>query len=485
MERRTLPVSRLLVDLLNPRYEENDTTEEAVFDLVTSDKVYEIARDVVELGSLNPLENIGVYADEESDGRRFIVVEGNRRICALRLLEDPDAVPKDVPKRASLVQRFRQLGDKGNHPTRVDCVVFDTREDADRWLDRLHGEPPDGTARRKWDAAQKARASSGTSRNTAALQFLDWAKRTKRMTAADSQRRITTVQRSIGNPAVRAAMGLVGVQNGGLRRIVPLTVFEPRADRLIAELDDTLTSRSGSEEREAFVAKLLEDLGEPEPKIDPKKLDDDTPDAEPASGDTDDGGGDNDGSGSTTSGDSSDGGSDDGGGTQTDGPEDTSTDDGGNASSSSGNGGGGRASRPRDKSRLPVFDDLDDALAKLGNDKLLSLHASITGISAETHTPLVAIGLWAFIEVLTRAAGRSERAEIGSFYNAFTQNSGLDKDERKSQRQSLNRVMENGDATKHHKVAMTVDRKQLQNDFEVLRPVLVALAQKAEELKTT
>ena len=296
MERRTLPVSRLLVDLFNPRYEPNDTSEEAYADLINADKIIEAARDIVELGALNPLENIGVYADEESGGKRFIVLEGNRRVCALQLLEDPDGVPKHLPKRATLVQRLKQLGDKGKHPTRVECVVFDSREEADVWLDRLHGEPPDGTARRKWDAAQKARASSGTSRNTAALQFLDWAKRTGRMTAADSQRRITTVQRSIGNPDVRAALGLVGVQNGGLRRVVPMSVFEPRADRLIAELDSTLTSRSGKEERDVFVADLLKELGDPEPRVDPKRLDHDIPDDAPDHDDASDGGNSSEGS---------------------------------------------------------------------------------------------------------------------------------------------------------------------------------------------
>lgn len=476
MERRTLPVSRLLVDLLNPRYEANDTSEEAYSDLINTDKIIEIARDIVERGSLNPLENIGVYSDEESGGKRFVVLEGNRRICALQLLEDPDSVPKEVPKRASLVQRLKQLGNKGNHPTRVECVVFESREEADSWLDRLHGEPPDGTARRKWDAAQKARASSGTSRNTAALQFLDWAQRTGRMTAEDSQRRITTVQRSIGNPEVRAALGLVGVQNGGLRRVVPLAVFEPRADQLIAELDSTLTSRSGKKQRDAFVAKLLKELGEPKPQTDPKRLDDDTPDDMP---DTDDASG---GGSESPGGDQSNGGSS--GGAQPEGSDDPLDSEDADDSDATGGGGRGTASRPKDKSRLPVFDDLDDALSELGNDKLLSLHASITGISAETHTPLVAIGLWAFIEVLTRAAGRGERVEIGNFHNTFTQADGLARDERKSQRQSLSRVMENGDATKHHAVAMTVDRRQLRNDFEVLRPALVSFAQKAKELKT-
>ena len=132
-----------------------------------------------------------------------------------------------------------------------------------------------------------------------------------------------------------------------------------------------------------------------------------------------------------------------------------------------------------------MFDDLDDTLSDLGNDKLMSLHASITGISAETHTPLVAIGLWAFIEVLTRAAGRGEKAEVNSFYNGFVKDKGLDKNEQKSQRQSLARVMEDGDANKHHAIAMSINRRQLQNDFEVLRPVLVSLAQKAKELKTS
>ena len=479
MERRTLPVSRLLVDLLNPRYEPNDTSEEAYSDLINSDKIIEIARDIVDRGSLNPLENVGVCADEESGGKRFVVLEGNRRICALQLLEDPDSVPRDVPRRASLVRRLKQLGDKGNHPTRVECIVFDSREEADDWLERLHGEPPEGTARRKWDATQKARASSETSRNTAALQFLDWAIRTGRITAEASQRRITTVQRSLGSPDVKKAMGLVGVQNGGLRRIVPLSNFEPRADLFIAELDNTLTSRSGKTEREVFIAKLLKELGDPKPQIDPRKLDDNTPDDDPNPGD---GGGNN----STDETDQSDNVDDGGSGSHKAKPGGPSTDDPQDGESNTvGGDGRGRASRPKDKSRLPVFDDIDDALNELGNDKLLSLHASITSISAENHTPLVAIGLWAFIEVLTRAAGRSEKAEVGSFYSSFAESSSFGRDERKSQRQSLNRVMENGDATKHHAVAMSVDRRQLRNDFEVLRPVLVALAQKAKELKTS
>lgn len=475
MERRMLPVSRLLVDLLNPRYKPNDTSEDAYSDLVNSDKITEIARDIVERGSLNPLENIGVYADEESNGKRFVVLEGNRRICALQLLEDPERVPPNVPKRTSVIRRLKQLGDKGNHPTRVECVVFDGRDEAKDWLERLHGEPPDGTARRKWDAEQKARASSSASRNTAALQFLDWAKSTGRITEEASQRRITTVQRSIGNPDVRKAMGLVGVQNGGIRRVIALSAFEPRADRFIAELDKTLTSRSGKTEREAFVAKLLKELGEPEPQITPKKLNDETPDNAPTP--------DGESSDHVSTGDGGPDQSNDGSPTVK--PGGSSSDDPQHGDSKTTGGGRGRASQPKDKSRLQVFEDLDDALNELENDRLLSLHASITGISAETHTPLVAIGLWAFIEVLTRAAGRGEKAEIVSFYNSFTQNAGFAREELKSQRQSLKRVMENGDATKHHAIAMSVDPRQLKNDFEVLRPVLVTLAQKAKKANTS
>jgi hypothetical protein len=299
------------------------------------------------------------------------------------------------------------------------------------------------------------------------------------LTDEESQRRITTVQRSIGNPHVRAALGLIGVQNGGLRRIVPRTVFEPRADRFIAELDATLTSRSGKKERNTFVAKLLDELGEPAPRIEPKRLDDDTPDDVPGLDSAIEA------EGSTRDGDQSvlDG----GGGTriadrgdQSDGSDRDDGDLG-----STGEGSRDRASRPRDKSRLTVFGDLDDALNDLGNHKLLSLHASITDISAERHTPLVAIGLWAFIEVLTRAAGRDEKSEIVSFYSNFIRGKGVGKSEQKSQRQSLSSVMEKGDATKHHAIAMNVDRKQLQNDFEVLRPVLVLLAKMANELKSS
>ncbi len=96
-----LPPAKLTLDKLNPRLPDmgkNPSEINIIQELVENDKVYELAQSITKNGYL-PGEYI--FACKE-DGKT-IVIEGNRRVAACKLLINPDIAP------SSFRSRFRSL----------------------------------------------------------------------------------------------------------------------------------------------------------------------------------------------------------------------------------------------------------------------------------------------------------------------------------------------------------------------------------------
>lgn len=104
-KRTTGSPTRLLLDPLNPRLPEADHTlsqRELIESLVANDDVEDLAKSIVEKGYY-PLEPLIAI---EQDGKRS-VIEGNRRLAALKLLISPDGAPdKEVKKFRRLSEQF-------------------------------------------------------------------------------------------------------------------------------------------------------------------------------------------------------------------------------------------------------------------------------------------------------------------------------------------------------------------------------------------
>lgn len=87
---RNVPVANLLLDAENPRlpggYHTQRDTIHAVL-RAEGAKTLALAGDVAEHG-ISPTERLAVIASETERGR-FVVLEGNRRVTALRLLAEP------------------------------------------------------------------------------------------------------------------------------------------------------------------------------------------------------------------------------------------------------------------------------------------------------------------------------------------------------------------------------------------------------------
>jgi len=100
-----LTVTNLLLDPQNPRIPDSSETlsqRHLLADLVENDKVYDLAKGILDNGYY-PVEAL-IYIEEK--GKKY-VVEGNRRLAALKLLLSPEMAPSPSWER-----RFRALSNR-------------------------------------------------------------------------------------------------------------------------------------------------------------------------------------------------------------------------------------------------------------------------------------------------------------------------------------------------------------------------------------
>jgi len=96
------------------------------------DKLYNLAAHIVENG-LNTNDRVQVTTSNH-DKTKYNVLEGNRRIVTLKLLNNPDLI--DSGKYSSLKNKFRKLHEKSKaHPiTEIECTLYDDPAEADKWI---------------------------------------------------------------------------------------------------------------------------------------------------------------------------------------------------------------------------------------------------------------------------------------------------------------------------------------------------------------
>jgi hypothetical protein len=112
-----------------------------------------LAKHISEHG-LSPLDSILVLpAGDESPGD-YVVWEGNRRIAALKLLDDPNRCQDlGITRRLAKIKNAART----EIPEEVECVVAPSNEEADRLIELRHQGPQEGVGTVPWDARQKER----------------------------------------------------------------------------------------------------------------------------------------------------------------------------------------------------------------------------------------------------------------------------------------------------------------------------------------
>ncbi len=147
-EPKPIKIGSLYLDPKNSRIppEKRDSQQRQLLHaLLESEDVVGLAKGIATSG-LFPNERLVVMAD----GRRFIVLEGNRRLAAAKLLINPDLAPTEL-----LVKRFRALSQKADTAAllRLKVVVVPNRLAAAAMIASAHI----GASKRRWSSLQQAR----------------------------------------------------------------------------------------------------------------------------------------------------------------------------------------------------------------------------------------------------------------------------------------------------------------------------------------
>lgn len=412
-------LDKVFLDTENPRHKPKDNQPEAIEALCEREQIAALAEDIAKHG-LNPLELFALIT--EDNGKTFIVIEGNRRLCALMLLNDPQRAP------AALRKRFERAAKNWTPIPEIFAVVFDDLEAVRIWRDRIHGGPDEGRGRRPWDSEQKAR-NTPYSKNNYAQAVLDLAEKEKLISEDERKGRLATVQKYLGNPEMREAVGLVGTDANDLRTDLSKTDFSKVFGRFIRDVADkkvdTRTGKTAADIKK-YARKIQKEVPTSGKRTKERSLS--------------------------------------GGLSATRKTKATKT----------------RVRKPTAPKRIAKDKALADALFRLKSYKLKNLYYSLTAIDLNDHTPLMYVAAWSFIETLTNAHG-SKTDFLGYLSNNRLTDLGFKaREERASINQALRRISECGNTTKHHGKAAAFNAVQLANDFEVLTPVLTTLAKEAK-----
>lgn len=296
----TLPLSKLLLDELNPRHRGVTTQDAAMAEILRRApfKMLNLTRSIAASG-LSPIERPVVMKSD--DGKKYIMLEGNRRLAALRLL----AKPKQCPD-AALRPKFESISELAAHrPKTVRCYEVASREEARPLLDRRHGGEMDGEGVVRWSAMQRTRnATSPGHQERMALVTLDWLDG-KSVAGANrhladlldevAEEKFTTFGRLAGDPDFRAYCGFE--IKGDVFTVTDTS--ESVVLRLSQVLEDFRGSRSltvselkKKADRERYINELRgRVVGADESDADPDDEDDEDENDEPSGGADGDGDG--------------------------------------------------------------------------------------------------------------------------------------------------------------------------------------------------
>lgn len=207
----SIPVVDLILDAGNARLGEEQPSQQAIYHSLAQQqgsRLVELASDIVDRG-LDPTTLPAVVATDDRR-RRYKVIEGNRRILALKALDNPSIVASGLSSRdqahlSPLAQRYAE-----DPVEEVPCVLFDSEVDAYHWVELRHTGANDGAGLVEWNTNEqdrfKARHGKGGARKPAG-QILDFLEQVDGPPEGKTKV-LTTVQRIINTREVRDALGI-------------------------------------------------------------------------------------------------------------------------------------------------------------------------------------------------------------------------------------------------------------------------------------
>ncbi|MFA5393814.1 MAG: hypothetical protein WC081_03485 [Candidatus Ratteibacteria bacterium] len=202
MDKKLISIKKLLVNPENPRFDAVRNPTEAINLMMTKagKTIFNLATDVAKHG-LNPSKSLMVVEVRKNS---FLPLEGNRRVVALKLLDNPELASSE-----KLIEAFKELKREYNSqiPVEVECTIFPDKESASHWVNLEHTGKNNGVGVLSWNSEQRQRfiALYAGKKGSYAIQLFDFADENNLdRSKVDS----TTLDRLISTPLVRKQIGI-------------------------------------------------------------------------------------------------------------------------------------------------------------------------------------------------------------------------------------------------------------------------------------
>lgn len=224
-EQIDVSIDDLLLDQENPRLGSVDSQAAALRALISlSTRNFRTMMESIKQHGLDPGDLFYLVDEVDETGvEGYTVIDGNRRIGALKILRQPSLLAgtgasENVIKRLREVAEGFKIEVVGEFRT---CVLFESRADAEDWILRRHGRNLEGEERIAWGPLEIQRFQGDRS----VLDLIDFVQRNGdyspeqwAVIRTKLDRRSYVLRRFLESKAGRDVLGLSEVKDGNVRR---------------------------------------------------------------------------------------------------------------------------------------------------------------------------------------------------------------------------------------------------------------------------
>lgn len=255
-----VPFNKLHFDPVNPRGDPEPDEDKIRKLFGSQSETLILATHMAENGQ-NPSDRLIIIEHPRLPGH-FVIREGNRRLCAMQLLRDPDRASTEALRKA-----FQNLANTGKSiPDEVPAVLFHEKQKARVWMSVKHEGPQGGLGTLPWGSKEKTRfnreGETGITRpknpNRQADALLTYAVNEGLITPEERNLiALTTITRYL--PNIRTALALLNSEDCTTNAI--RTEFNLALQHFLKDAQDTgisgikakVNSRSSSAQRDEYV----------------------------------------------------------------------------------------------------------------------------------------------------------------------------------------------------------------------------------------
>jgi hypothetical protein len=242
-----IAVADLRFNLKNPRHDPVRDQRAAISALLRDDgrNLVKLAEDIATHG-ISPVDMLLVVPDSGSSST-YTVIEGNRRLAALKLLGNPE-LAAEFPALRDRLKKVAAAAFSIPHQAR--CVVVAKRDDAKHWQVIRHGVEQTGPQTKPWSSEARHRfagqKASQTGRATIFADAIAAAYSDDEQLMKDLEKvrrdRITTLGRLVSDPDVRDEFG-VDFEAGGVVTHYSAELVKPAVARVLKDLTGKVNVR--------------------------------------------------------------------------------------------------------------------------------------------------------------------------------------------------------------------------------------------------